>query len=78
MRIRESGAKPTLRDVDGERTSGNLLPGEGHVDGVGPLQDGHVRAPEDTVPSVLQDNLHCVPAAVGVHDDDAHVSGSGP
>jgi len=70
----EDGGR-TLGDVHGERASGDLLPGEGDVDGVRSLQLRDVAAAQDTVPFVLQHNLHGVPPATRVHDDDAHVSG---
>lgn len=69
--------EPTLRDVDSERASGNLLSSKCHIDGVGALQDGNIGAAENTVTFVLQHNLHCIPATVCIHNDDAHVSGTG-
>lgn len=79
MNVYEQGIlEQTFRDADSERTSGNLLPSKGHTDGVRALQDGDIGAAEYTVTSVLQHNLHCVPPAVGVHDDDAYVPGSRP
>lgn len=79
MNVDDQGIlEQTFRDADSERASGNLLPSEGHTDGVRALQDGDIGAAENTVTSVLQHNLHCVPPAVGVHDDDAYVPGSRP
>lgn len=64
--------------MDGERASGNLLPGKSHVDGVRPLQHRDVGAPKNAIALVLQDDLHCVPSPVGVHDNDAYISSPGP
>lgn len=72
------GTKPTLWDVDSERASGNLLPRKGHVDGVRPLQHRDVGTPKNAIALILQDNLHCVPPPVGVHDHDANISGPSP
>lgn len=64
---------PTSRDVDSERTSGNLLSSKSHIDNMRPLQNGDIGAPENTVASVLQEDLHRVSSAVGVHNDDADI-----
>lgn len=71
-------SEPTLWDVDSEGASGNLLPCKGHVDGVRSLQDGNIGAPENTVAFVLQDNLHCIPPTVWIHNDDAYISSTRP
>lgn len=71
-------SEPTLWDVDSEGASGNLLPSKGHVDGVRSLQDGNIGAPENTVAFVLQDNLHCIPPTVRIHNDDAYISSTRP
>lgn len=70
--------KPTLWDVDSERASRNLLPGKRHIDGVRPLQDGNIGAAENTVPFVLQDNLHRIPPTIWINNDDAYISSTRP
>ena len=64
--------------MHGEGAPGDLLAGEGDVDHMGPLQHGPVGAAEHAVPFVLQNDLHRVPPAVGVHDDHTHVPGASP
>lgn len=71
-------SEPTLWHVDSEGASGNLLPSKGHVDGVRSLQNGNIGAPENTVAFVLQDNLHCIPPTVWIHNDDAYISSTRP
>lgn len=63
----------TFGDVDGEGALGDLLPGEGDVDGVGSLHHGSVGAAESAVALVFQNNLHRVPLTLRVYDDNAHV-----
>lgn len=70
--------KPTARDVDSERTSGNLLSSKRHINDMRPLQNGDISAPENTVASVLQDNLYCVSPASRVHNDDANITSPRP
>lgn len=64
----------TLGDVDGEGALGDLLACKQHMDHVRPLHHGTVGAAEDSVATVLQDELHRVLVALRVDDDHADVA----
>lgn len=67
----------TLGDVDSERALGDLLASKQDVDGVRSLHHGTIRATENGVALVLQDELHCVLLALRIDDDHADVTIAG-
>lgn len=64
----------TLCDVDSVWALGDLLPSKQYVDGVRPFQHRTIRATENTVTFILQDELHCVLFALRINDDHADVA----
>lgn len=67
----------TLGDVDSERALGDLLAGKQDVNGVRSLHHGAIRATENGIALVLQDELHRVLLALRVDDDHADVTVAG-
>lgn len=67
----------TLGDVDSERALGDLLAGKQDVDGVRSLHHRPIRATENGVALVLQDELHRVFLALRIDDDHADVTVAG-
>lgn len=64
----------TLCDVDNERTLGDLLACKQYMDGVRPFQHRTIRATENAVTLILQDELHCVLFALRINDDHTDIT----
>lgn len=67
----------TLCDVDNEWALGDLLVRKQNVDGVRPFQHRTIRATENAVALILQDELHGVLFALRINDDHTDVTITG-
>lgn len=67
----------TLCDVDNEWALGDLLACKQNVDGVRPFQHRTIRATENAVALILQDELHGVLFALRINDDHTDVTITG-
>lgn len=64
----------TFWDVHCKRASRYLLACKCYIDNMGSFQYRSICAAENAVPSVLQYDLHCVPAPLWIYDDHSDIT----